>query len=323
MANIKLMPLNILSGMGSILGKAGLGKISPLNNAYHRLLKSNTPREVVAKIPNDGYEYEMALKLNMGGIPHEILAGTFETKTSELFRKYTGECVSNCRSVVDVGANIGYYTLLAASMGVPVYAFEPDNNNLIELYRNIVLNCDSKVYFPKVTVFPFALSDRIGTEFFNHSNAECGAHSLLKIPSREIDSISMVPTITLDYVYDHFKLGAEFGETGKRLHIGGTGLIKVDVEGAEVRVLRGAENTIRANKPVMFVECWPEGLQAAGDSVQGLFDWLASLGYRVKMIDEFTKQVVATNPIAVEAYYEKHKFSVNLMCKFGENGYSE
>jgi hypothetical protein len=58
-------------------------------------------------------------------------------------------------------------------------------------------------------------------------------------------------------------------------------LVKIDVEGAELKVLHGMEGVLRAGSPVLFVEVHPDGLRALGDSSEDLLSFLFGLGYEV------------------------------------------
>jgi hypothetical protein len=93
------------------------------------------------------------------------------------------------------------------------------------------------------------------------------------------------------------------------------GLIKIDVEGAEVKVLTGARNLLERYHPVLVVECWEDGLKASGNTIEGLFALLKASGYdRIDMINEHEKKVVPARPELIREHFIKYNFSTNLLC---------
>lgn len=138
---------------------------------------------------------------------------------------------------VDVGANLGYYTLLALQRGVPVVAFEPQAQNLRCLYANLVANS----WDAGAEVFPVALAERPG--LMSLYGASGPSASLVKgWAGYSARHRQMVPVSTLDNV-----LAGRFN--GERL------LVKVDVEGAEYGVLRGGLATMaRQPAPAWLLE---------------------------------------------------------------------
>ncbi len=145
------------------------------------------------------------------------------------------EFAQACDVVVDVGANVGFYTCLAASYGKDTLAFEPSRRNLRFLYRNLWNN-----HFAGVEVYPLALAGHSGMgRIFGYG----GIASLVSgwAQSRETRS-EVVPVNTLDHIIS--------GRLRDRKL-----LIKVDVEGLELDVLAGAEAVLNFDpKPVWIVE---------------------------------------------------------------------
>jgi FkbM family methyltransferase len=142
---------------------------------------------------------------------------------------------------VDVGANLGLYTCLAASKGRRVVAIEPLASNLRYLYRNIRSN-----RLKGVEVFPVGLSSAPGLSVLGGIGAQ--ASFLPNWAQADYSFNQYVETVcpvsTLDIV-----LGNRF--SGMRL------LIKIDVEGFEFEVLQGATATLEMSpKPSWIVECF-------------------------------------------------------------------
>jgi FkbM family methyltransferase len=138
-------------------------------------------------------------------------------------------------AVLDIGANIGFYSCLAARCGKPAVAFEPSSRNLRFLYRNLSENECSEV-----EVIPVGLGGHCG---LRRMYGFGGISSFVPNWAQARESHStLVPLTTLDtIVAGRFK--------NRKL------LIKMDVEGFELDVLDGAEKTLnRIPKPTWMVE---------------------------------------------------------------------
>jgi FkbM family methyltransferase len=178
-------------------------------------------------------------------------------------------------TVMDVGANLGLYSLLISRAVGPsgkVYAFEPVPEIFARLKEHIALNNATNVI-----PVPIALSDEKGKA---KMSVRGGESSLFR---RVSDEFVEVPTERLnDFV--------------EREGIGRVDAIKLDVEGAELHVIRGADKTIRRFKPIMMVEINPDTLKAAGTTPQELFDAIVSYGYKAHVIRK-GKAVPVTQPV--------------------------
>jgi len=166
---------------------------------------------------------------------------------------------------IDVGANLGYYTCLASQRGKQVVAFEPQEQNLRCLMRNLVANG----YQEQVEVFPLALSGKPG--LLTLYGASGPSASLIKGWAGYSSSYNqLIPVSTLDNV-----LGARFLD--KQF------FIKIDVEGAEYQVLEGAHAILsRAKKPVWLVEICLREFHPSGvnPDYKRIFDLFWENGYQ-------------------------------------------
>jgi FkbM family methyltransferase len=153
--------------------------------------------------------------------------GTYEPDQSRLFEEY----VKPGAVVCDLGAHVGYYTLLAAVLSGPggkVYAFEPSPRNLSRLRRHVAMNACQNI-----VVFDYALSDHEGTA---HFETQCGSGVGHLSESGGIE----VKLTTLDI------LAAEGRITLPNV-------LKIDVEGAEYDVLTGGIQLLTKSHPVIFL----------------------------------------------------------------------
>lgn len=136
--------------------------------------------------------------------------------------------------LIDVGANIGVYPLSLFKEAKYIYAFEPEKENFTKLVHNLEINSITNILALRKAIFS---SNRRGVKL-HISNDDKGWHSLLINYS---GGMQKVDTITLDYFI--FK---------KRIN--NIGLIKIDVEGAELEVLKGSPKTLKKIHPPILVE---------------------------------------------------------------------
>jgi FkbM family methyltransferase len=171
--------------------------------------------------------------------------------------------------ICDVGANIGYYTLWFARLAGPggkVFAFEPDPHNFSLLRRNVAANG-----YPNVTLVNAAVCECPGSLDLFLSEDNLGDHRIFN-DSGSRRSVQVEAT-SLDAFLDARKEGVDF--------------IKMDVQGAEARVLRGMRRLLEVGEPLqMMLEFWPAGLAGAGGSAAEVLSTLAHFGFKTFVIDE-------------------------------------
>jgi FkbM family methyltransferase len=162
---------------------------------------------------------------------------------------------------VDVGANVGYFSLLAASRAARVIAFEPNPRCHAALVENARLNG-----FDRIDARPIGLAEAAGQAILGVAQeANSGAGTLRESPGQQVP----IALDTLDA-----QLGAER-----------PALIKIDVEGAELRVIEGAQATLRrSDAPPVILEVSEWGLMRLGASKDRLFQAMADLGYQAEIV---------------------------------------
>jgi len=176
---------------------------------------------------------------------------------------------------VDAGANQGEFTVCAAG-ALPrgqVFSFEPVAKVRERLERNVQANG-----FDNVTIYEVGLSDAeqddvpiFGAQSkFADGTQHIGLPTLFDMNGRS-EQLDVVNLRRLDDILPE----------GQRIDV-----IKVDVEGAELAVLRGAETTILREKPAIIFEANAETCKAAGYSVENLCDWLLQRGYALERIGQ-------------------------------------
>ena len=180
-----------------------------------------------------------------------ILLGTYEPEQTRLFTRHVGPG----DTVLDVGAHVGYYTVLSAVLAGPsgaVWSFEPNPVNAG------FLRCHAEINgLRQVRVEQAAVSDAEGTARFDFGTGSGTGHL-------STDGAIEVRTLRLDDVC------AANGIVPKA--------VKIDVEGAEAAVLAGAAATIERARPVIFLSTHGAGPHAA------CLAWLRARGYALAPI---------------------------------------
>ena len=173
---------------------------------------------------------------------------------------------------VDVGAHIGYYSLKAATVVGPgghVIAVEPNPETVRKLQGNISASGASGV----IAVAPVACSDAEATlELFAAPESNTGETSLSRANASQTGAVVTTYRVRARPLDDIIR------ETG----VSRADVLKIDVEGAEYLVLKGAEQTLTRYHPVVIVELVESQLQAMGTSTAAVTALLRSHGYTWK-----------------------------------------
>jgi FkbM family methyltransferase len=191
----------------------------------------------------------------------------------------------------DIGANLGLFTLTAARRVGPtgrVYAFEPSQREAQHLRHNIELNG-----LTNVTIVTQAVSDQCGTTRFAIA-ADGGHNSLMKNahPQQQIQAWQEVELITLDAFIAAHKVPQVY-------------FMKIDVEGAEVNVLRGASHLLNSPQPPVilceFCDATAAGFNSSG---RALYDTFVSFGYQLFSLPESGQSALTSAPRQEQYDYE-------------------
>ncbi|HYI10649.1 MAG TPA: FkbM family methyltransferase [Thermoanaerobaculia bacterium] len=162
-----------------------------------------------------------------GSATHGCWLGTYEREAQEAFR----ELIREGDVVYDIGANAGFFTLLASRLTGPrgtVYAFEPLPRNIDYLQRHVAVN-----HAANVRVLPIAVSSSTGVAHFDTaSNAAMGRikdEGVLEVQTESLDALVASGRV----------IPPRF--------------MKIDVEGAELEVLHGAATLLQRHHPKMLL----------------------------------------------------------------------
>lgn len=201
--------------------------------------------------------------------------GSFEPHLIESFKKV-------CRPgsiVLDIGANVGYHTLFLSQLAGEsgrVFAFEPNSENcriiLLGAEHNLVTN---------IILVPIALSDSRGWAYFSSHIGSNGG-----LVSQQFATLqghgTVVPTFKLD-----------------DLSLPNVDVIKIDVEGAEYKALKGGEELLTRSRPAIFCEFSMEMIPRVSDvSPVDFLEWIVGMDYKIFLLDRNTCQPVPVDSLS-------------------------
>jgi FkbM family methyltransferase len=203
---------------------------------------------------------------------YESFAGDLVTSQLKRFGGHQRPDLAMARSqlrpgdvVLDVGAHIGTFSIpfaRAVQPGGSVLAFEPVPETLDVLRRNVAING------VPVTSIQAVVSE---TVVAMRGTAVHGNTALASFQAAGGDSEAVAPTIVLDDFYADQELQGRIG------------LLKVDVEGMEMHVLRGARGLVEDHRPAIMVEVNRRNLARSGSTVAELEEFLSGYGYHLFM----------------------------------------
>jgi FkbM family methyltransferase len=246
-----------------VLAGYGLGKNPFIAFIYIQIAKKALPKFIIFRGNKIFLESENAINFaSLGYKREEYELQLFE---SEMDRSST---------VLDIGASIGLYTLIAAKFADKVYSFEPDPVTFLNLKKNIEGNL-----YQNVTLVNKAVSNNNGkSKFFSPSNKTSrDGNYLVSNYENVAEKCIIVDQVALD---DFFKD-----------KINKIDVIKMDIEGTEFEALKGMKKLFIDNKELkMFFEFSPYALTRQGVDISLFLDLLSDLNFCLYYIDEFNKR---------------------------------
>jgi FkbM family methyltransferase len=228
-----------------------------------------------------------------------LLEGGYERATRNLIERLLPEG----GTFLDVGAHVGFYSLVAARKVGPrgrVFAFEPEEDNLRLLRKNIAENG-----FDNITAIPAAVSDRSGRAEMFVSRQGNDRHSLFRNPGSPMEERSEdVDTMSLD------DFAASLGWPA-------IDLVKMDIEGAEPLALAGMRQLLKRSPRLnLIVEFSPGMLAAGGFPPERFLESLARHGLSFSVIeDDGTLIPVSSGQFLEWTEKVRRRGVVNLLCR--------
>lgn len=257
---------SLLRTATNALSGRGLRQILVVEFLWRLIYRTFGPKGITL-ITCQGSKMYVNANLGYGGLgPILLINGVYEGYETELFKKL----VKPGMVVIDVGANIGYYSLIAAKLvgrHGRVYAFEPELTN----YDLLVKSVKSNVY-DNVTAIQKAVSNKQGRVKLFVDKVSPVHPSLSEVNIDYKAGFVEVETITLDSFFDDFVKNSKVD------------LIKMDTQGAEGLVIEGAERILSTNNLTIIMEFWPYGLSNLGTDPSRLLHKLQSCGFKIKLL---------------------------------------
>ncbi len=249
----------------------------------------------------------------IAGLPQSITLRTHNPRTDLVSRKLHEEggwepfetqlWIASQRPgdiVVDVGANLGYFSILSAlhpASAARIFAFEPAADNVLLLQQNLRLNqCESDV-----EIVPIALGDDDGQCALYRNEDNRGDHQIYAGDGRRSKEM-----ITVRH--------------GARLlspRVDRIDLLKVDTQGSEYAVMQGLLPLLQqsAGSLRILLELTPYSLRLAGSSGRALVTLIAGLGLPLWIVDHVEHRLVASNAAAL------CEWSDNVDAEQGDRGF--
>ena len=200
--------------------------------------------------------------------------------------------------VLDVGANIGYYTLLFAKLVGPqghVFAFEPEPKNFELLTKNVNVNG-----YTNVTLIQKAVSNNTEIKNFYLTNKNTISHRLSK-PDGECDSIK-IETISLDNFLDNNNT---------------INFVKIDIHGSEGNAIKGMLSILKKNETIKILqEWWPDAIKEYNMDPENHLRILNELGFSHYEVDDINNKIKKTSIKELMKKYPNSKIKdINIFSK--------
>ena len=206
--------------------------------------------------------------------------------------------------VLDVGAHIGYYTLmLAKSVGTKgkVFSFEPEPHNVEVLKKNISIN-----NYLNITLESKGVSNTSKNCKLYSGLSSSGASRIFK-PERILSNYNKEPiniqTLVLDEYFSKLDLLDKID------------FVKMDIEGAEILALEGMQKILKKSKNLkLFIEFNKEALEDSGSNPKDLLDMLENNGFMIYYVHDIKNKIIPADInllMTSETYKTK---TINLLC---------
>ncbi len=232
------------------------------------LIKKLLPNEIAISLK----DYNLCVDLTDEGVCEPIYyTGKYEVKVTDYFRK----TIKPGMTVMDIGANIGYYTLLFSNLVGPngkVFAFEADPINFSFLKKSVEMN-----KINNIEIVQKAVSDRAGNiSLFvgNNYTGASGGHSIVVDNTSGSGESINVEAISIDSYFEN--------KSNKKIDF-----IKIDIEGAEPLAIKGMTEMINLNHRLgMLTEILPYALEHSSNGYSNYLKMLSDLNFSFNIFTE-------------------------------------
>lgn len=279
----------IFKKIAKYCGKMGMGKSQKMLNLYEEILSkigSGIRSDFIIMDDQKVFlDKEDSLMLSIKNNKHELTE-------IELLK----QIIKNGDTVLDLGANIGVYTLIFAKLvgkSGHVFAFEPDPTNFEILKKNILVNKHENVILENK-----AVSNKEGNLKLYLSTENNGMHRIY--PSKWCKESIDINSIKID---NYFNKNQKID------------FIKLDIEGAEYDALLGMESIIQNNENiVIFIEFVPTSLEEHGTNPEKVIDFFINHKFKIFKINNIAEKKEEISKEELLNFKNKDKVT-NLICK--------
>ncbi|WP_259227355.1 FkbM family methyltransferase [Salinibacter ruber] len=195
--------------------------------------------------------------------------------------------------VIDIGANLGWFSCISASISrETVHAVELDEDNVTRLQKNTSLN-----QFGNIQVSHLAITESLGSvSYWKEPGSADAMHTLSRRETKEREKVS-VETMSLD----------RFVEKNCQ----SVGLLKIDVEGAEKKVLKGGQETLHELHPHILLEVHPPQLKSLATSVHEVLALLPDT-YKLFRVSDFRDSPESSKKEFTSGVINRHEFDTTV-----------
>ncbi len=272
---------SVLLNIRNNLGKNTVESIADMRAVIMMLDRQTFPTPMIIRFSTEDIKFTPINGIDSPVDRHDIsvsspsaFSGTYEPHLVACFNKI-------CRPgavVFDIGANVGFHSLMLSKLAGEeghVYAFEPNSENC-----RLILMASEHNHVSNITLLPIALSDQRGWAYFSsHIGSNGGFVSQQFVTLHGHGTV--VPTFTLD-----------------EMSMPNVDVIKVDVEGAEYKVLKGGEALLSRSRPAIICEFSMEMInRVSGVEPVDFLNWIMGMDYRIFVIDRVSCEEVPIDSI--------------------------
>ena len=253
----ELLPLDAVRAVRGAGLVQALNQLLPLGRKYDLLIRLLNGRHGLLAVPFGGHQAIEPAAWSKT-IATLLTLGTDVVPEFSVLEPLCRELPAG--HLIDVGANVGLFTLaLRTASSLPIIAYEPQPFLSKLLRGNVAYNRLAGVELRMVacgSVVPLDAGTKAPTAAQSGGAGDLEA----EVKSAQAGGVVKVPVVTLDEDLAHLEKIA---------------LLKIDCEGYEFEILRGAQKLLQRHRPLLFVEVHPEQLVQFGHSTQQLLDLIA------------------------------------------------
>lgn len=273
---------SVLLSIRNNLGKDTVESIADMRAVIMMLDRQTFPTPMMIRFSTEDIKFTPINGIDSPVDRHDISVSS-PSAISGMYEPHLVACFSKICSpgavVFDIGANVGFHSLMLSELAGErghVYAFEPNSENC-----RLILMASEHNHISNITLLPIALSDQRGWAYFSsHIGSNGGFVSQQFVTLHGHGTV--VPTFTLD-----------------EMSLPNVDVIKIDVEGAEYKVLKGGEALLSHSRPAIICEFSMEMInRVSGVAPADFLNWIMGMDYRIFILDRVSCKEVPIDSIS-------------------------